>query len=198
MDSSPSAFQGKRGPLAAGVLALAFALLLTGCYTLLRHPSSQEYSSVSAGGQSCAQCHAESDEAIVEYAPWVDYYAHSSWPWINYYGSPWWQDDAWVLGSEDIGRADGDAGSGSGKDSGEPSGRQAWVRRPRSNGFSSIDSTRFRNPLVVPAPLISAPPSPGPAVGSSQGQQGSSTDTSGTKGETKEKKEEPRKRSIRR
>lgn len=194
MYSRPSKIERRPRPIAAGLLILALALLFSGCYTLLRHPSSHGDSYAQGSGQGCSQCHSESEEAMVEYAPWVNYYAHSSWPWINYYGSPWWQDEAWVLGPDDP-DASGDAGSGEGTG---PSGRQAWARQPRGSAFLGIDSTRVRNPLIVPAPLISAPPSPGPAVGSSQGQTGSASDADTEKPEDKGKKEEPRKRSIRR
>jgi len=167
-------------------IALGVSLLLSGCYTLLTHPRSAGEEAVSGGGD-CLQCHVEDDFRSTSYAPWVGYYAYSTSPWINYYGSPWWYDDYWVHCPECTG-TEGAAAA-------EQPGRQAWVRRPRGGAFAWPDSTRIRNPLVVPAPIISATPSPAPAVGS---QQSSSGSTPAQNSDDEKEKQKPKRRSIRR
>ncbi len=71
------------------VIIVAIAAL-TGCYTVLRHPTGSEV--VEAGGyyKSCADCHANA----AYYHPYYSYGRSHSW-WSGYYGSPWWYDDYW-------------------------------------------------------------------------------------------------------
>ena len=173
---------GARLPLRALLLTFGVSLLLSGCYTLLHHPGEQADLTL---GDDCLQCHTEDDFLTPAYMPWDDYYSNSEWPWRNYYDSPWWFDDYWVRCPE--GAEDGSAAEeGTG-------GRQLWVRRLRGGQSFSPDSTRFRDPQVVTAPIISAPPSAAPAVGAAQGSDSSSSQSAGEK-----EKEKPRKRSIRR
>ena len=181
-----SRLRGRVSTGAVGVL-LAFALLLSGCYTMLRHPAATE-ETAAVSDDDCARCHYEDDYyAAPSYSPWVEYYASSSWPWINYYGSPWWYDETWV--HHDHGQGGDESTEGK-----ELRGRQGWVLRPRGSSFGP-DSTRWRNPLVVPAPIISAPPAAGPSVGTPQGNTGSTTPN---QQQEEKPKEQPRKRSIRR
>jgi hypothetical protein len=183
MGLSPVPVSGARSPRRAVLLAFGVSLLLSGCYTLLHHPGEQADLTL---GDDCLQCHTEDDFMTPAYTPWVDYYSHSEWPWINYYGSPWWFDDYWVQcpqSPEDGSAAEERTG-----------GRQLWVRRLRGGQSFSPDSTRFRDPQVVTAPIISAPPSAAPAVGAAQDRSDSSSNQSAGEKE----KEKPRKRSIRR
>jgi len=173
-------------PSRAALVLIALSLLLTGCYTMLRHPAAVEETAVRSDAD-CVRCHYEDDYyASPSYSPWVEYYASSSWPWINYYGSPWWYGETWVPYR-------GGSGSDAGEDGQKLPGRQGWVLRPRGSGIGP-DSTRFRDPLVVPAPIISAPSIPGPSVGNPQGNPGSTTPDP----QEEKEKEKPRKRSIRR
>lgn len=189
MDNSPG-HRARLRPLtgtrrwAAWFLALAAAAGLTGCYTLIHHPSVEAGTHSAESAQDCSLCHTEREIFAEEVSPWVSYYATSSSPWINYYGAPWWTDAYWEYGpSYESG------GAGTEGTEATHGGRFAWGRRARMR-WSEADSLRHREALYDPNLTVGAPPTVSPGAGTPQGSQGSSS--------SDPEEEEPRRRDPQR
>ncbi len=79
-------------------ITIIVLLVLSGCYTVLRHPagstivddSTYDSSMYYGGGGPCAGCHAAAEYYHPSYR-----YGASHYRWNNYYGDPWWQYDDW-------------------------------------------------------------------------------------------------------
>jgi hypothetical protein len=170
------------------LLALLAALALSGCYTLLRHPS-QEITGQGAAEAECARCHVAEESYATDSYPWVEHYSYSSSPWINYYGSRWWSDERWVWCPDCI-----ESGT-EGQTATVLRGRHGWDRRLRHVQTTAADSTRVRDPLVVPAPIAAPPTATAPIVGAAPATSSSQPESSA---QEEEKPKPPRKRSIRR
>ncbi len=177
---------GSRRSMGPIVLALLVALTLSGCYTMLRHPRGGATGGATTESD-CSRCHGGTESYAADYYPWVEYYAYSSSPWINYYGSRWWGDDHWVWCPDCSASAE------------EPetvlSGRHGWDRRPRHVQTAFADSTRMRDPLVVPAPIAAPSAGTAPIIGAAPA---TSSNQSGSDPQEEEKEKQKRKRSIRR
>jgi hypothetical protein len=66
-----------------------------GCYTVLRHPDTVEFTDDSGQTKACAECHADAD--LYHFTDsynegWYEYYPA---PWAAYYATPWWYQDYW-------------------------------------------------------------------------------------------------------
>ncbi len=167
-----------RGHPAATIAAVVVAtLLLSGCYTMLHHPSSEVAMSEYTG--ECLRCHTAAGEQISHHRPWVEYYSYSSTPWINYYASPWWIDWTWEPTPPGV------SGGGAGEAGEEPSGspapsehrnrRLSWGLVPRDLDKSVEAVPRSdieRNPTPIPGPSggSASPPSVpvAPGVGATE------------------------------
>jgi hypothetical protein len=136
----------------AGFLVLLSLLAMTGCYTVLRHPTAESVVHEDGYYKTCADCHADASF----YHPYYTY-GLSHYRWRDYYGYPWWYDDYWWWDPYDDGD-DGDApevkrgtghlwGSG-----GWPSG--GWGLRSPSSGDAESPPT---NPPPVRRPFRMRP-----------------------------------------
>jgi len=177
-----------RAPPAALAVAVLLATVLTGCYTLLRHPAPAAGAALDQG-EDCTRCHAQQAPIDVSVYPWVEYYTYSDSPWINYYGAPWWHDTYW----ERCEQCDGTETSPS--DAGYVlEGRNGWGRRVRETAGVSDDTDRTRDPnAFAPLPILSPPSGGGIAPARPAAPDAKPKDP-------KEEKEKPeaRKRAIRR
>jgi len=86
----------KRLLLAACVLLTIVMVSASGCYTVLRHPTSSDATYGRSYGRTCADCHAGADY----YHPYYRY-GRSNYYWNDYYGYPWWYDDYWWWDHDD-------------------------------------------------------------------------------------------------
>jgi len=79
----------------AGLLPVA--LLLAGCYTVLRHPQVADREPQEVRNERCVACHSDSDLDDIEYGLHRYGYRHGYGysPWERYYYNPWWYDDLW-------------------------------------------------------------------------------------------------------
>jgi hypothetical protein len=104
------------------ILILASALALGtgfGCYTMVRHPDTGDLTTEHySDGQSCSDCHAESDASNWTDPYYTSLYGYYPSTWGAYYAHPWWYDSGW--------------GTAPGPDGGTTviSGRNAWDRGP--------------------------------------------------------------------
>ena len=87
-----------------GLTALAMVVVvasLSGCYTVLKHPTQVSMTDDQGGRRSCADCHEQSsfyhDPYMYRY---YDRYSYSD-RWYGYYYDPWWYDDYWYYDSWD-------------------------------------------------------------------------------------------------
>ncbi|MFH1503013.1 MAG: hypothetical protein ABIG03_08210 [Candidatus Eisenbacteria bacterium] len=80
----------RRLRILVGVLLVLAVLAVTGCYTVLRHPTGTDVVQHDSYYRSCADCHADAQF----YHPYYSY-GRSHNRWNNYYGHPWWYDDYW-------------------------------------------------------------------------------------------------------
>lgn len=119
----------------SGVIALV-SLLLSGCYTVLHHPSDVTLEVVYDEGSDaipCGECHYESewfgayDHPLIWGWPGMVAYDGYTW-WDDYYRRPWWYEDYWT----DYGRYDESAPTGS--------GRSVWDKRGLRRGESPSDA----------------------------------------------------------
>lgn len=73
---------------------LLVGLLLSGCYTVLKHPKAVNDEGLTSDyydPDACAHCHV--DGSFYNYG-YEDYYSHYQ-PLLEYYGRPWWWDAYW-------------------------------------------------------------------------------------------------------
>ena len=80
----------KRSSWIAGFLVLLSLFVISGCYTVLRHPTGESVVHVGSYYRTCADCHADAPF----YHPYYTY-GWSHYRWRDYYGYPWWYDDYW-------------------------------------------------------------------------------------------------------
>ncbi|RKX23419.1 MAG: hypothetical protein DRP51_00400 [Candidatus Zixiibacteriota bacterium] len=82
-------------------IAICFlALLTSGCYTILQHPSSEANYTAENYQADCLECHADYHEYPYGYfyGQYPDYW-WSTPRWGRYYAYPWWWDNYWYDGS---------------------------------------------------------------------------------------------------
>lgn len=132
----------------AVILFALFTMVLSGCYTLLKHPTLQndqqrrnslgeveniEYRS------DCIQCHVNSSDYYNESLSYGHYYNKSSSRWLYYYDSPWWVQPYYY-------------GSSAGESNETPNPRQFGRR-----GVHTADTPAASNPAAnAPAPSTGA------------------------------------------
>ncbi len=75
-------------------------LLISGCYTILRHPASETNYAAEDYQANCLGCHSDYHEYPYGYfyGDYPDYW-WSSPRWGRYYAYPWWWDNYWYDGS---------------------------------------------------------------------------------------------------
>jgi hypothetical protein len=74
-----------------GFLVLLSLFAISGCYTVLRHPTGESVTyDDTYHYKTCADCHADASF----YHPYYTY-GRSHYRWRDYYGYPWWYDDYW-------------------------------------------------------------------------------------------------------
>lgn len=82
--------------LAGAVVALFIgASVLGGCYTVLKHPTTEVTGHGDFAGRNCYSCHDGSGSALdydPMHVPAFDYYTDS---WYGFYAYPWWHRDIW-------------------------------------------------------------------------------------------------------
>jgi hypothetical protein len=81
----------RRSSWVVGFLVLLSLFAVSGCYTVLTHPTGD--SVVYEGDyyyKTCADCHADASY----YHPYYTY-GMSNYRWRDYYGYPWWYDSYW-------------------------------------------------------------------------------------------------------
>ncbi|OQY29403.1 MAG: hypothetical protein B6244_04100 [Candidatus Cloacimonetes bacterium 4572_55] len=74
--------------------SLFMIIALTGCYTVLKHPTSAGDAALEESYEDpngCSRCHV--DEAVFQYQN-GEYYGYYQ-PLLDYYGRPWWWDAYW-------------------------------------------------------------------------------------------------------
>lgn len=74
----------------AGFLVFLSLFVISGCYTVLRHPTGDSVTDQQSYYRTCADCH----EDAPFYHPYYTY-GRSHYRWRDYYGYPWWYDDYW-------------------------------------------------------------------------------------------------------
>ncbi len=148
----------------AGVLLIASAAALGGCYTVLKHPPTAEVADGGERRRDCFDCH--QDQGFAQaidplYAPAFDYYNDNYYP---YYAYPWWYRQFWYYGDS------GGSGGGGGSYSGGAGNRNDDVRHVWGRGISTAPT---------PPPVYTSP-GPGPSgPGSSSNPPGGTPDTPG-------------------
>lgn len=80
----------KRSSWIIGFLVLLSLFVISGCYTVLRHPTGESVAYEGSYYRTCADCHADASF----YHPYYTY-GGSHYRWRDYYGYPWWYDDYW-------------------------------------------------------------------------------------------------------
>jgi hypothetical protein len=113
------------------VLALGSGL---GCYTMLRHPSSD----LDTGGtpdQTCADCHNATEAHNWADDYYLGYYDFYSTPWQSYYTHPWWHNQSWAFPS-----SPGGGGDNSGSVTGQ---RSLWDRGPGAPAASPMGGSSY-------------------------------------------------------
>lgn len=137
----------KRSSWIIGFLVLLSLFLISGCYTVLRHPTGESVAYEGAYYRTCADCHADASF----YHPYYSY-GWSHYRWRDYYGYPWWYDDYWWYPDDDDEYEDGpDVQGGTGHlwgSGGWPSG--GW-------GFQSPSSGESGDPPTQPPPVRRPP-----------------------------------------
>lgn len=117
-----------------GFLVLLSLFAISGCYTVLRHPTGESVVYEGAYYKTCADCHADA----TYYHPYYTY-GRSHYRWRDYYGYPWWYDDYWWYPYDDGDYEEGpEVKRGTGHlwgSGGWPSG--GWGLRSPSSGESS-------------------------------------------------------------
>ncbi len=76
------------------MLILTTGIILSGCYTVLRHPRAGNDAGLTSDyydPDACSQCHV--DQSFFNYSS-NDYYGHYQ-PLLDYYSRPWWWDAYW-------------------------------------------------------------------------------------------------------
>lgn len=73
-----------------GFLVLLSLFAISGCYTVLRHPTGESVVYEGSYYKTCADCHSDASY----YHPYYSY-GRSHYRWSDYYGYPWWYDDYW-------------------------------------------------------------------------------------------------------
>ncbi len=90
------------------ITAIFSLILMTGCYTLLKHPTLQNDSRQSNSfgevepvqyRSDCIQCHVSSEDYYNSTLSYGHYYQQSSDRWLFYYDSPWWVQPFYYGGS---------------------------------------------------------------------------------------------------
>jgi hypothetical protein len=91
----------KRALALGSILLIPAALLLGGCYTVLKHPAVSDSDSESGSepqivgrANSCASCHSDAEMEAIVYGAHHRYYPDSDWD--RFYVWPWWRDDYWA------------------------------------------------------------------------------------------------------
>jgi hypothetical protein len=150
-------------------LAVAAAVFLAGCYTVLKHPSTDLTAQEGHDGNyrysDCASCHSEGfSQPLVP-----DPYGYTSSWYFDYYGCPWWLPDCgYGYGAA----APGGRWSG-GRGAGSRSGVAAGDDERHVGGRGGIrpGGVPSRVPVYTPAPGSggSAAPSVGPQTQGSSG-----------------------------
>ena len=80
------------------LLTVSIVLLLSGCYTLLKHPRIADESTAArfahdaeiTPNDDCIRCHQEPQTYYNATLPYSSYYRSSSSAWLYYYDTPWW------------------------------------------------------------------------------------------------------------
>jgi hypothetical protein len=138
----------KRTSWIAGFLTLLVVFAVSGCYTVLRHPTGDSAVYEGSYYRTCADCHADA----AYYHPYYRY-GQSHYRWRDYYGYPWWYDNYWWYPYDDDYEGDApDARSGTGHlwgSGGWPSG--GW-------GFHTPPPGQGSQPPAQPPPVRQPPP----------------------------------------
>jgi hypothetical protein len=74
------------------LLAIALAIQLASCYTLLKHPETDDQAGSGEFGR-CSECHVDYDITHPPYPYYPD-------PWWDYYLMPWWYDDIIIISDD--------------------------------------------------------------------------------------------------
>ena len=149
-------------------ILLGSACLLAGCYTMLRHPTTELTRAHGGDAQysDCASCHEQGfDEPLLR-----DPYGYTNLGFWSYYGCPWWLTDcglSYAYGSAD-GRGWG--GTGGGGAYGRPSQEEEDGRAVGSRG--EVRGLPGRLPTVNP-PSGGGMAAPGTNLRPSEGAPGS-------------------------
>lgn len=168
-------------------VALAAALFLAGCYTVLKHPTTDLTADGAHDGDyrysDCASCHSEGfSQPLVP-----DPYGYTSSWYFDYYGCPWWLPDC---GYGYGGNAPGGRWSRGGHAGGSGSETTAGddERHVGGRGGVRAGGAPARVPVYNPAPATggSAAPSVGPQT------QGTGGSGSSSPSKTSQVKKEPR------
>ncbi|MCK4774104.1 MAG: hypothetical protein KAT30_04940 [Candidatus Krumholzibacteria bacterium] len=77
------------------VAALLSATVLSGCYTLLKHPRLAHMDYQRPDDKRCANCHSSEEIWSFNHAPGTPSYAGYSGKWADYYDIPWWYQRVW-------------------------------------------------------------------------------------------------------
>ena len=80
----------RRSLWVVGFLVLLSLFAVSGCYTVLRHPTGESVVYEGDYYKTCADCHADASY----YHPYYTY-GMSNYRWRDYYGYPWWYDGSW-------------------------------------------------------------------------------------------------------
>lgn len=137
---------------------VGLALVLGGCYTVLRHPTT-DLAARGSEYNDCASCHLGGFDQPMQ----TDPYGYVNWPFADYYDCPWWLPDcgAGLVYAPGVGHDDGEAKPRRGRrHSGRNLGSRGGYAPPPVNP----------NPAGTPEPGSVTPAGEGEPV-SPEGQQ---------------------------
>ncbi len=77
------------------VAALLSATVLSGCYTLLKHPRLAQMDYQRPDDKRCANCHSSAEVWSFNHTPGTPTYVGYSGKWADYYDIPWWYQRVW-------------------------------------------------------------------------------------------------------
>lgn len=140
-------------------LIITLIILLSGCYTILKHPAAEENYTSHDYQADCVSCHADYNEYPYGYfyGQYPDYWWTTP-RWGRYYAYPWWWDNYWYDASYDHSR--------------EQQNNNLSVRS--AHGEKAVRRDVLRPPYIIGAPTL----------GRSTGLTGSSTDGGSTGSKT--------------
>ena len=120
------------------ITLIFLVLLLSGCYTILKHPGAEENYTAQDYQADCLGCHTDYHE--YPYGYFYGYYPNYWWSsprWGHYYAYPWWWDHYWYDGSNEYYHED-DNDLTPRSTHGEKAVRRDALRPPYSQGATII------------------------------------------------------------